>query len=95
MSSAIETSVGIAAGVALAAALPALPYACGLGTVPLLDGDVCRPGLTPVGGVLPVVAVTPEPDLLNRWAADDDLAQWWRDRAERAQARLDQSADDA
>ena len=27
--SALETSVGIAAGVALAAALPELPYACG------------------------------------------------------------------
>jgi len=33
VSSALETSVGIAAGVALAAALPELPYACGLATV--------------------------------------------------------------
>ena len=37
VSSALETSVGIAAGVALAAALPELPYACGLATVQLLD----------------------------------------------------------
>ncbi|RYI99152.1 MAG: O-succinylbenzoate synthase, partial [Actinomycetales bacterium] len=37
VSSALETSVGIAAGVALAAALPELPYACGLATVQLLE----------------------------------------------------------
>ena len=40
VSSALETSVGIAAGVALAAALPELPYACGLATVQLLTDDV-------------------------------------------------------
>ena len=40
VSSALETSVGIAAGVALAAALPDLPYACGLATVQLLTDDV-------------------------------------------------------
>ena len=43
VSSALETSVGIAAGVALAAALPELPYACGLATVQLLDGRRRRP----------------------------------------------------
>ena len=40
VSSALETSVGIAAGLALAAALPELPYACGLATVQLLTADV-------------------------------------------------------
>ena len=40
VSSALESSVGIAAGLALAAALPELPYACGLATLALLDGDV-------------------------------------------------------
>ena len=40
VSSALETSVGIAAGVALAAALPELPHACGLATVQLLTADV-------------------------------------------------------
>ena len=40
VSSAVDTSVGLAAGVALAAALPALPYACGLATMSLLAGDV-------------------------------------------------------
>lgn len=54
VSSAVETSVGIAAGVALAAALPELPYACGLATVALLSGDVVAEPLLPVDGYLPV-----------------------------------------
>ena len=54
VSSAVETSVGLAAGVALAAALPELPYACGLATLRLLHADVCDDPLLPVHGVLPV-----------------------------------------
>ncbi len=54
VSSAVETSVGLAAGLALAAALPELPYACGLGTQTLLAGDVTREPLVPVDGMLPV-----------------------------------------
>ena len=54
VSSALETSVGIAAGVALAAALPELPYACGLATVRLLEDDVVAEPLVPVDGLLPV-----------------------------------------
>ena len=54
VSSALETSVGIAAGVALAAALPELPYACGLATVQLLTDDVAVSPLLPVDGALPV-----------------------------------------
>ena len=42
VSSAVESSVGIAAGVALAAALPELHHACGLATVQLLTDDVAR-----------------------------------------------------
>ncbi|HEV2754469.1 MAG TPA: o-succinylbenzoate synthase [Actinomycetota bacterium] len=54
VSSAVETSVGLAAGLALAAALPELPYACGLGTQTLLAGDVTRDPLVPVDGMLAV-----------------------------------------
>ena len=57
VSSMIETSVGIAAGVALAAALPELPYACGLATLGALPGDVTGDPLAPVDGVLAVRAV--------------------------------------
>jgi O-succinylbenzoate synthase len=54
VSSAVETSVGLAAGLALAAALPELPYACGLGTQPLLAADVTRDPLVPLDGALAV-----------------------------------------
>jgi O-succinylbenzoate synthase len=77
VSSAVETSVGIAAGVALAAALPELPFDCGLGTVALLDGDVTDEPLLPEGGVLPVRRVAPDPALVT---ADDDVRERWLDR---------------
>ena len=54
VSSALDTSVGLAAGVRLAAALPTLPYACGLGTGLLLAEDVVTVPLRPVGGMLDV-----------------------------------------
>jgi len=79
VSSAVETSVGIAAGVALAAALPELPYACGLGTVTLLDGDVTADPLLPVDGELPVRSVEPDLSLVH---ADDDVREWWMARME-------------
>jgi O-succinylbenzoate synthase len=68
VSSMMETSVGIAAGVALAAALPALPYACGLATLRALPGDVTHTPLVPADGALPVRMVVPDPDLLARYA---------------------------
>jgi O-succinylbenzoate synthase len=75
VSSALESSVGIAAGVALAAALPELPYACGLATVALFTGDVTTDPLLPVDGALPVRTVTP--DRLPEVAADTDTTRRW------------------
>ncbi len=80
VSSALDTSVGIAAGVALAAALPTLDHACGLGTVGLFAGDVTTASRRPVHGALPTGAVTPDPELLDRWAAPPDRESWWRER---------------
>src|SRR4051812_11371007 len=77
VSSAVESSIGIAAGVALAAALPELRYACGLATVQLLTDDVVGEPLRPVGGVLPVRAPAVDPraaDLLS--ATADRVAHW-------------------
>lgn len=54
VSSAVETSVGLAAGLALAAALPELPYACGLATMSLLSGDVVTDSLVAVDGFIEV-----------------------------------------
>ena len=79
VSSALESSVGIAAGVALAAALPELPYACGLATVQLLETDVVLDPLLPVDGALPVRV--PEVDLSLVAASAGRLA-WWTARLE-------------
>lgn len=59
-SSALETSVGLAAVVALAAALPESPYAHGAGTALLLDTDVTREPLLPERGELAVRRVVPD-----------------------------------
>jgi len=52
ISSALETSFGLASGLRLAAALPSLPYACGLATGLLLAEDVVAEPLRPVEGQL-------------------------------------------
>ena len=90
VSSALETSVGLAAELALAAALPELDYACGLGTIDLLVGDVVAVSLVPVDGSLPVPMRAPAPDdaLLERFAADDDRARWWQERLARVGLEL-------
>jgi O-succinylbenzoate synthase len=75
VSSALESSVGIAAGVALAAALPELPFACGLATVALFTDDVSTHPLLPVDGELPVRPVVP--DRLAATAADADTTRRW------------------
>ncbi len=77
VSSALETSVGIAAGLALAAALPELPYACGLATVQLLSDDVVRSSLLPVGGALPVGVPLVDEDALDRLAASPQRTAAW------------------
>ena len=77
VSSALETSVGIAAGVALAAALPELPYACGLATVQLLERDVVAGPLLPVDGALPVRRPEPDPALV---AATEQVRARWAQR---------------
>jgi O-succinylbenzoate synthase len=74
VSSAVETSVGLAAGLALAAALPDLAGACGLGTLWLLDGDVTADPLQPIGGRLRVRRPEPDPERMARWAADRGVA---------------------
>ena len=83
VSSALDTSVGIRAGLALAAALPELPFACGLGTVELMAGDVSHESLVPVAGSIALRDLTIDPELLDRWQAPADREQWWRERVTR------------
>jgi O-succinylbenzoate synthase len=85
VSSAVDTSVGLAAGVALAAALPELPYACGLATMSLLSGDVTAQPLTETGGELPVRRPAVSEAELARWEIDPGP---WRERARAAEQYL-------
>ncbi|MEV7096145.1 o-succinylbenzoate synthase [Amycolatopsis sp. NPDC051045] len=84
VSSAVETSVGLAAGLALAGALPELEFACGLGTISLLKGDVCPEPLSPVDGYLPVLRRAPEPT--TAYPAPPETAAAWEDRLSRVRA---------
>ncbi|MDR1213957.1 MAG: o-succinylbenzoate synthase [Propionibacteriaceae bacterium] len=84
VSSAVETSIGLAAGLALAAALPELPYACGLGTASLLRGDLTADPLLPRDGQLEVRPVALDPALAASWRAQPALSASWWDRLSQA-----------
>ncbi|WP_067516205.1 o-succinylbenzoate synthase [Nocardia uniformis] len=92
VSSALETSVGLSAQLALAGALPELEFACGLGTLSLLTGDVVSDSLRPENGYLPVPRTppTPDPELLERYRhPDPERTVWWRERLLRVSRLLD------
>ena len=82
VSSALETSIGLSAGLALAAALPELDHACGLGTATLLAGDLAARPLHADGGHLPVTRPVPQEELLERYAAGAELTARWQRRVE-------------
>lgn len=92
VSSAVQSSIGVAGGLALAGALPELPFACRLGTA-LLAGDLVGEGrrLIPTDGCLPVAPMppAPDPDLVERFALSDPVrVSWWRARLWRAREYL-------
>lgn len=68
VSSMIETSVGLAAGAALAGALPELRFACGLATGSMLGGDLTSEPLLPHTGMLDVRTVVASASLLERYS---------------------------
>ncbi|HJG79614.1 MAG TPA: o-succinylbenzoate synthase [Brevibacterium senegalense] len=103
VSSGLESSVGLAAGVALAAHLPVPeaaaaslgePPAAGLGTAALLSGDVADPALLPRDGVLPWGRVVPDAALLETYAAGPERARFWTERLEACWAHLKDGAAD-
>ena len=87
VSSALETSIGIRAGLALAAALPELPYACGLNTVALLADDLVNVPLLAHQGQLPVEALQVDESRLDRYAADETTDAFWQARLVMVQER--------
>jgi o-succinylbenzoate synthase len=85
VSGAMDSSVGLAAGLALAGALPAEPYACGFGTGRLLAADLTGATTLPRDGRLSVVRRDPDLEALHDAAArvTADRGAWWRDRLAR------------
>ncbi|MGV8883740.1 MAG: o-succinylbenzoate synthase [Rhodoglobus sp.] len=88
VSSALDTSVGISMGLALAARIPNLEYDCGLGTAALLAADVTDEPLLPAAGELPVRRVIPSEQLLTEHAASPEREVWWLDRLARCYTLL-------
>lgn len=91
VSSALESSVGLAAGAQLAASLPRTQQsreilgerpACGLGTARLFAEDVVSADLSlhPVDGQIPVTRIVPDPDRLEALSVDARRFDWWAQR---------------
>jgi len=83
VSSALESSVGIATGVSLAAALPDLPYACGLSTVSLMSTDVTENSLLARDSELQMRQVAPTESALRRVKAESEVRDAWVERIRR------------
>jgi len=80
ISSALDSSVGISHGLALACAIPNLYGPCGLATVALLEGDVTSNSLLASNGVIINRRVTP--DRISEFKVDNLLKKWWKDRSD-------------
>jgi O-succinylbenzoate synthase len=91
VSSAIDTSVGIAMGAHLAAALPDLEFDCGLGTVAMFVDDVADEPLRPEDGSIPVIRPSVSGKRLDALRADGDRTEWWRERVTRCHRVLERS----
>ncbi|MFF2273482.1 o-succinylbenzoate synthase [Agromyces sp. NPDC058136] len=88
VSSALDTSIGLAMGAHLAAAVPELEFDCGLGTASLLAADVTRSPLVPEHGSIEVRRALPDPELLERYAASAERVDWWIERLGRCHSVL-------
>jgi O-succinylbenzoate synthase len=82
VSSALDSAVGIGYGLQLAASLPSLDYACGLATSQLLSADVADMPLE--NGELAVRSISPDADLLAKYAVPVERLTWWKERTKRA-----------
>lgn len=80
VSSALETSIGLAMGLHLAACLPESVYDNGLGTAALLAADVIEEPVTAIDGSLQLRRPEPSERLLAAHAASAERTEWWHAR---------------
>ena len=81
ISSALESAVGISYGLALAARVPNLDYACGLGTSALFNQDVSD--IPIVNGAIKAANYPIDLDRVERYELKGERLEWWRNRISR------------
>ena len=86
ISGSLDSSVGLSSAIALAAAVPELYGACGLGTGTLFAQDLVTPTTLPINGELPVRRSSPDAQLLTGAAGRVSQADrlWWQERIVRS-----------
>ena len=78
ISSALESAVGISYGLALAARIPKLDYACGLGTSALFNQDI---GDIPIiNGAIKATSYPIDLERIERYELKGERLEWWRNR---------------
>ena len=82
-SSAMQSSIGLAAELHFAACLPALNFDAGLGTGHLFGGDLSADRLIPVDGFIEVRRPEINTSALDILKAEDHRYDWWIARLER------------
>lgn len=89
VSGAMDTSIGLSCGLALAGSVPQLAGACGFGTGLLLGDDLVANPMIPRSGMMSVTRRVPDEAALGRAAGSmpRDRVLWWRERLARC-ARL-------
>ena len=81
ISSALESAIGISYGLALAARVPNLDYACGLGTSALFNQDISD--IPIVNGAIKATSYPIDLDLVERYELKGERLEWWRNRISR------------
>jgi len=81
ISSALESAVGISYGLALAARVPNLDYACGLGTSVLFNQDISD--IPIVNGAIKAANYPIDLDRVERYELKGERLEWWRNRISR------------
>jgi O-succinylbenzoate synthase len=82
-SSAMQSSIGLAAELHFAACLPELNFDAGLGTGVLFGGDLTSDRLIPVDGFIEVRRPEINTSALDILKAEDHRYDWWIERLER------------
>jgi len=81
VSSALESAVGISYGLALAARVPRLDYACGLGTSALFNQDISD--IPIISGAIKVKSYPIDIAQIERHELKGERLEWWRNRISR------------